>query len=292
MATVKMPDGLGLEIEFGDVPGALAGTGWPQPWLDIAPGRALLRLAGGAKVLVERGESVTVSVPRPGGSDGTWQWIIDGWVVTLASLQRGRLSLHASTIGIRGRVVALAGERGAGKSTTALGLHHRGHDLLVDDVTVVEQRDGGAFVTPFARDVHLTPEAAGQLGHDFSALALLAGGREKAGLRVSAQSSEPRRLERIVVLESDAAADRVGGTTLSGADRLASLEAHTRRDGAAPAILGPRTYFERLSDLAASVPVSVVRRPSSGWSLPEVMDRIEALVLDDSVADDLDQASS
>lgn len=289
---MKLSDCLGIDVEFGDVPDALARIGGPHPWLDIAPGRALLRLVGGASVLVEGGQSVTVSVPRLGGADGTWQWVIDGWVVTLASLQRGHLSLHASTVGIRGRVVALAGERGAGKSTTALGLHHRGHDLLVDDVTVVEQRDGGAFVTPFARQVHLTPEAARQLGHDFSALALLAGGREKAGLQVSAQPSEPRLLERIVVLESDAAADQVVGTTLSGADRLASLDAHTRRDGAALAILGSRTYFERLSDLAASVPVSVVRRPSSGWSLPEVMDRIEAIALDDSVADDFDQASS
>lgn len=82
---------------------------------------------------------------------------MQGWGVTLANMQRVNLSLHAATVQIGDQTVAIAGRRGAGKSTTSMALRARGHQLLVDDVTLIEFRDGAAWTTPFARNVHLLP---------------------------------------------------------------------------------------------------------------------------------------
>ncbi len=47
----------------------------------------------------------------------------------------GQMQLHASTVVIDGKGVALAGPSGVGKSATALALIARGATLLADDIT-------------------------------------------------------------------------------------------------------------------------------------------------------------
>lgn len=67
-----------------------------------------------------------------------------------------------------------------------MALRNLGHQLLIDDVTVLHIRDGSAWTTPYARNVHLLPDAAAALGVDFAALPLLAGvGRRRhSALRI------------------------------------------------------------------------------------------------------------
>lgn len=50
----------------------------------------------------------------------------------------GRLQLHASTVVIDGKAVAVTGPAGSGKSGTALALMSRGATLLADDITWLE----------------------------------------------------------------------------------------------------------------------------------------------------------
>ena len=51
-------------------------------------------------------------------------------------------TLHASCVAIRGRGVLLLGRSGAGKSDLTLRLIDRGAELVADDGTTVEARDG------------------------------------------------------------------------------------------------------------------------------------------------------
>lgn len=273
---LHLPESMGIEVQRGDVPEELPDATHPRPWIQVNPTQALVRFAGGAGLLVEDGRRVTVQwQPDANQPDDDPSWLIQGWAVTLAMLQRGDLSLHAATVEIGDEVVAIAGHRGAGKSTTSMGLRKRGHRLLIDDVTLIHFRDGRAWTTPFPRNVHLLPDAAEAVGLDFDALPMLAGGRTKVAFRAEEPADEPRRIDRIIVLAPGQAVPEVALEEARGGQRLAALIGHTRRDGIAPLVLGQARYFDLLAQLAHTTPVYVLRRPREDWTLDEVLDLIE-----------------
>ena len=271
---LRLPASLGLRVQEGQIPDALPGADWPRPWIQVTPTSALLRFRGRAGLLVENGTDVVVDRGR-GGADEVG-WMVQGWAVTLAMLQRGMLSLHASTVRIDEHVVAVAGSRGAGKSTTSMGLLGRGHRLLCDDVTVVEFRDGGAWTTPYWRNVHLLEDSATAVGVDFASLPPLGRGRVKAAFRPEDPQEKEQRIDRIVVLSIDDEAESVSRSRPSGAARMSALLEHTVRDGIAPLVLGQERYFAQVAQLADIVPISVVTRPRDSWTLDAVLDAIEA----------------
>ena len=198
---MEPPAHLGLEVSLGDVPDELPDAERPRPWLQTTTRATRVQFASGNALLVEDGHTVTVQWAHdPEEAEADLSWLVQGWSVTLAALQRGYLSLHASTVQIGDEVVALAGHQGAGKSTTAMGMRSRGHTLLVDDTTVVEFRDGGAWTTPYARNVHLLRDTADAVGVDADALPLLAGRYGKFAFRAEEPPIEPHRIDRIVVL--------------------------------------------------------------------------------------------
>lgn len=274
---MNLPAHLGLDVRVGDIPDELPDAVRPLPWLQTTSQAARVQFAGGNALLVEHGRDVTVQWNHdPTEGDVDLSWLVQGWSVTLASLQRGNLSLHASTVQIGDEVVAIAGHQGAGKSTTAMGLRARGHRLLVDDTTVVEFRDDGAWTTPYARNVHLLRDTADALGVDADALPSLAGRHGKVAFRAEDPPVEPRRIDRIVVLTRPAAVTDVTLTELRGVDRIEILRQHVARLGLAPAILGQPGFFALVAKLADAAPVQLLRRPPDGWSLDAVLDAIEA----------------
>lgn len=268
-----LPPSLGMRVREGALPASLVDAAQPRPWIQVTPSSALLRFRGRAGLLVENGTDVVVDRGVSGADDVGW--MVQGWAVTLAMLQRGMLSLHASTVRIGDRVVAIAGTRGAGKSTTAMGLRARGHTLLCDDVTLVEFRDGGAWTTPYSRNVHLLEDAAAAVGVDFDSLAPLGRGRVKAAFRAEAPAADTRRIDSILVL-SPSDVPSVTTRHLGGANRMAALLEHTTRDGIAPIVLGQERYFAQVAQLADIVPITLVERPRESWTLDAVLDAIEA----------------
>lgn len=276
---LHLPEHMGITVTQGAVPESLPGAKRPRAWIQVTADQALVRFAGGAGLLVEGGKDVTVQWQPEPGDNSDPSWLIQGWAVTLAMLQRGDLSLHAATLQVGDKVIALAGHRGAGKSTTSMGLRQRGHRLLIDDVTLLEFRGDEAWTTPYSRNVHLLPDAAAAVGLDFEALPLLAGGRTKVAFRAEDPPEEPHKIDHIIVLAPGDAVDSVTVRQSRGASRVTTLTGHARRDGIAPLVLGQDRYFSLLTKLANAAPVWVVRRPAGSWTLDEVLDQIEAIAL-------------
>lgn len=276
---LDLPPHLEIKVTRGKAPESLPGADRPRPWISVTPDEALVRFQSGAGLLVTGGHQAIVDWDQAEEEAADPSWLVQGWVVTLAMLQRGHLSLHAATVRIGDQTVAIAGHRGAGKSTTSMALRKRGHQLLIDDVTLIEFHDGRAWTTPYPRNVHLLPDAANAVGLDFDALPVLAGGRAKAAFRAEDPPTEPVMIDHIVVLSPDHE-DGVRMTPKRGAGRLPVLMGHTRRDGIAPLVLGQQRYFSLLSKLADTTPVSLLRRPRQGWSLDEVVTAIESLAYD------------
>jgi hypothetical protein len=73
---------------------------------------------------------------------------------------RGTVCLHASAVAVDGRAVALVGDSGAGKSTTAAAFAQRGHPVLTDDVLALVWRDGAFWVQPAYPRIRLWPRSA------------------------------------------------------------------------------------------------------------------------------------
>jgi asparagine synthase (glutamine-hydrolysing) len=271
-----LPEHLGLHVTVGPVPDEIPGADRPVSWVQTT--RTMTRVGFGPHnaLLVADGRDVRVQwqldEDETGADPG---WVVQGWAVTLAMLHRGRLSLHASTVRLRsGEVIAVAGRQGAGKSTTAMGLRARGHTLLVDDTTILDLRDDGAWITPYTRNVHLLPDAAAALGVDFAALPPLAGRFGKSSFRPEDSSIDPVRLDRVVVLQAvdSAVLTRV---VVRGASRTELLRRHVWRRGVAPLVLGQEAFFGSLTRLAHAVDVVVVGRPANSWTLDSVLDAIE-----------------
>lgn len=277
---LHLPEQMGITVKRGEVPEELPGAQRPRPWIQVTADQALIKFSGGAGLLVEGGKDVTVQwQPEPGDTSDP-SWLIQGWAVTMAMLQRGDLSLHAATLQIGDKVIAVAGHRGAGKSTTSMGLRQRGHKLLIDDVTLIEFRDREAWTTPYSRNVHLLPDAAAAVGLDFEALPLLAGGRNKVAFRAEDPPEEPHKIDHIIVLAPGKSVEEVRVIERRGFSRVTTLTGHTRRDGIAPLVLGHDRYFSLLTKLADSAPVWEINRPKEEWTLDTVLDRIEAIVRD------------
>lgn len=83
-----------------------------------------------------------------------------GQVINFALRLRGITSLHASSIGIGDRAIAVMGAPGAGKSTTAAAFARLGYSILSDDVAVLDDQDSTFLVQPGYPRVNLWPDSA------------------------------------------------------------------------------------------------------------------------------------
>lgn len=97
-----------------------------------------LRFRGCAEFIVAAdARSVTVR-PVPGGRTELIPVLLAGTVTALMLTLRGATVLHASSVAVGGRALAVVGHSGRGKSTIAALLCAGGAELVTDDVLVVE----------------------------------------------------------------------------------------------------------------------------------------------------------
>lgn len=268
------PPELGLDVSLGKPPEALPGASRPRRWMEITPNEALVTFAEGTRLYVANGRDVVLEIPD---EDAEPSWLVQGWAATLASLQRGDISLHACTVRIGEAVVALAGRSGAGKSTTSMALRKAGHTILVDDVTILDLGGEDLRMRPFSRNVHLLPDSAHALGLDFNSLPPLSGAGRKASFRPEQIDAAPVTVDAIVLLDPRPEADGVLLEQVTGRERLTALDAHTRRTGIAPLVLGYDRYFELTAEVADRCPVWRLVRPKQDWTLDQVVATIEEL---------------
>jgi hypothetical protein len=102
--------------------------------------------------------------PLPGSAE--WTTLIPAQALPLAATLRGLEVLHASGVVLGGRALLFAGAPGAGKSSLAAALLHRGAVLLSDDTVALELRDGAPLAHPGAALLHLQSGEHDRLSED------------------------------------------------------------------------------------------------------------------------------
>lgn len=121
--------------------------------------RAVLGLAGGRVEIDRMGATTTFRTPVAPTDAEVVHPHLASTAVTVAHW-RGRVALHAGAVVVDGRVWAVLGERGAGKSTAMYSLVRAGYPLVTDDVLVLD----GPRVLPGPRCVDLRRPSAEHYG--------------------------------------------------------------------------------------------------------------------------------
>ncbi|MEI6624385.1 MAG: hypothetical protein WCP28_21035, partial [Actinomycetes bacterium] len=263
----------GVPIEYGPVPSELAGETVANSYIS-ANGDQVLFSAWGARVLVERGQRIVMDL-EPGVTAEDVRFISYGWLPSLIMLERGCIFLHASTVSLGDATIAVAGGSGAGKSTTAAALCAAGWSLSCDDTTAVVVRDGLPWVLPYARPIHLLPDALHQVhaGAARTRLPL----REKFAVDLN-QDLAPRAITGIAFLQRSADPTQVPSVMVEGVDGLALFtllerNLHLRR---VAAIAGPRGELMKWFEVMATVAAIRIRRSVGADTVDEVCAQINA----------------
>jgi hypothetical protein len=179
---------------------------------------------------------------------------------------RGATCLHASSIAVGGRAIALLGKAGAGKSTTAAALARLGYSVLSDDVAVLDDRGDRFLVQPGYPRVNLWPESVQALFRSADALPKITPTWGKMFLPLNQNGhgfqAAPLPLGGIYLLadrEPGLAAPIIEAFTPS--ESLITLLGNTYVSYLLNADMR-RREFELLGRVMASVPVRRVRTPA------------------------------
>lgn len=273
MRTSLLPAAFGARVEIGEVPEAVTAPVIDLPWLQATQNEALLRIDHVGRFHVRHGREVTVD-PADGVSAPTLEIWLHGTVAGLLLAQRRRFALHASTVRLGGRLVAVAGPRGTGKSTTVGLLAGRGHPMVTDDVTAIDADGDTLTVRPSGRHLRLWPAAATRLGYDPSDGEPVAPGSDKRSFAIP-ESTGTHRLGLVIALRTSPHVTKPVARPLNGAAAIPVLTADTYR----PLLsrLHPALHLRWMAAIAAGVPVVQLDRPADGWSGEEVAAAIECV---------------
>ena len=189
--------------------------------------------------------------------------------------------LHAGVVGVGGRAVAIAGAKGAGKSTLTATLARAGHPILADDLAVLDERPDGFWVQPGPPRLCLWPDTLAAGGEDPDAWPRAMTPTEKRWRALTADEeasgwrheTRARPLAAIWLLaEGDSMAAAPEVQPLRAAEALVRLLEHAR----APYLTGPPEpeLLARLGRLVSGVRVFEVRRPRGFDTLPALVDTI------------------
>jgi hypothetical protein len=272
---------------FPDSPGDFFYSS-PDPGADGVPNLRVGMLAGvkyygffysdGARFAVDReGREIWGDWPENYTLEDACTYLI-GPVIAFALRLRGAICLHASSVAVGDRAIALLGAPGAGKSTTAAGFAQLGYSILSDDVAVLDDRGERFLVQPGYPRINMWPDSVRALFGSEDALPLITptwGKRylplDQNGLRFQAA---PLPLGAIYVLtgrEPDLAAPVV--EELSSSEAFMTLVANTYVNYLLDSDMRSRE-FELLGRVVAGVPVRRVRttdNPSRLFDLCEII---------------------
>ena len=226
-----------VAIRRGKVPSQLDRPDHVAPLFQTnGAGEYLLVLPGAGRFLVRGGSEIAVE-PETDTPATNLSAILTGPVQAALWHQRGLLPLHASVVVIKGRAIALCGCGAAGKSTLAAILAAQGHDVIADDICVVDARSNGeVLVPPGCATLQLWPDALAELGVATDGLKRAVPDKERylydCGNRIP---SSPQKLAAVVLMVRHhtlppATLERLRGT--QAADALHD-SVHSRRPAAA-----------------------------------------------------------
>ena len=250
-----------VEVRLGSVPETLPGSGGAVGGFEVSGSEALLAVAAAGRYLVRAGREIIVD-PAPGGSERMLRLFLLGSALGILCHQRGLLPLHANAIVVGDGACAFAGPSGAGKSTLAAYFARAGHDVLCDDVCVVDpDRAGGPLAWPGLPRLKLWGDASQAFGHDTERLDRVIEGMDKYQVALPAsQSRGPLPLRRLYLLSRAEDGAKAEIARLRGRAAMDVIMAQTYRGLYLRPLGLEGRHFRQCVALAASIEVYAAPR--------------------------------
>ena len=216
----------------------------------------------------EHGKSVELHPPvalDPSYSAAT----IAGPVASFVRWLRGMPSLHASSVVVDGKVLAVAGQSGAGKSTTIAALTHAGFPLLTDDVLGWRETPESIQISPGQVPLKLWPATLLALGLTPDSFPRVRSGSEKRIVAMPIHSGNVElELGAIYLLETGPELRPGEIRPVSGSAAFQALRVHCRDSSILPQHLW-QLQFQAIAGLANRIPIRRVGAHSGLSRLPE-----------------------
>lgn len=237
--------------------------------IDLAwDGVGAFRVRNGHKIIVD---------PAPEADEALLRLFLLGTTLAMLLHQRGGTAvLHASVVAINGQAIGFIGEKGAGKSTMAATLQAHGHQLVADDILVVDLDSKYPMALPGFPHFKLWPDSIASLGHIPEALPKLRPELEKRGYRLrNGFAQTPVPLKQVYVLDYG---ESIKVERLPVKDSLGQLMTHwygARFGTDVLEALGLANHFLQCANLANKIPVCLLQRPASFTRISEVIQTIE-----------------
>lgn len=150
-------------VRRGDVPKALDGASRIGSTWQVAEARFLFHVPGVARYLITAGREIVMDAETPTDEADALPFLLGTGLGAILH-QRGCLVLHAATVSLDGRGVALCGPTGVGKSTLAAALCRMGCGFVSDDVTAIRfDSNGRPIASPDGRRHRLWADAVEHL---------------------------------------------------------------------------------------------------------------------------------
>lgn len=193
----------------------------------------LLTLPGTGRILIRGGREVTIDVERNADPVNT-RALLTGPIQAVLWHQRGLLPLHANAVVIDGQTIALAGNSATGKSALTATLAQYGHEILADDICVIDVDAPRVTALPGVACLRLWQDTLDRLGIASDGLSPALSGKEKFFVDRWSGCRTPRDLAAVVVLvrrtNNPLAIERLSGIA---AVRALRDMVHTRRPASA-----------------------------------------------------------
>jgi hypothetical protein len=225
---------------------------------DVAPdGRQRLSYGERASFEISPAADAVSCVLDVEDDPGALRFLLDT-VLWWTCLSRGSELIHASAVELPAGVYGIAGRTGGGKTSLAVALMRRGHQLFSDDVLVVRREEGALIAQPGPPLMNL-PLAAGDVSDIGTPLATF-DDQEETWVAVHRSSSAPASVAGIFLL------DRAAGLEL-GVKRIEAtvLDLIPHIWGLPHAEETPKDRFEAISDIAGATAVFQI---SAGLDVP------------------------
>lgn len=210
-----------------------------------------------------------------------------GYGISMFAHLHDMVALHCGSVSINGKAIVITGASGAGKSTLTTELIEEGAKMISDDVVAVGFRDQVLCAYPAFPQQKLCRDAAIRKGYKLEDLIYIDPGKDKFAIKRHKDFiTEPQKLHTFFALEwydpnleeNKKYNGEVITEELSGFNKLEMvvkqlfIMALLRISGL------PAKQFQLCVDIAANVPIVVIKRPEKSDTMNEVKKCIYKIV--------------
>lgn len=243
-------------------------------WFDITNEVLRFIIGGVGRFEVESGS--TIRFQRDSGdksvqvSDSDIRVFLLGSCMGAILQQRKILTLHASCATFNNKAVAIAGQSGAGKSTTLACLIGADFKMISDDISAIDRTDNSFMVRPAYPQIKLNPDSTEYVSWPRSKLRWINRFRSKYA-RQTNDDFQPNasRISTLLILEQCKDAKNLTLNSVHGANKLTKLYEHLYRPEFHQGLKVRTPFFMEMGKLVEDTSVFTLRRPMHFSITPE-----------------------